>query len=97
MNGLEIREAIGELNEEALFIDGLDGNKNAFDEALVGPSGRIGMREVATYQIDKVINILMKKYKMTELDAFEWFDYNIAGSYVGENSPIFLHNYRDEE
>ena len=27
---------------------------------------------------------------MSEEDALEHFDYNIAGSYVGETTPIFL-------
>jgi hypothetical protein len=96
MTGLEIREAIGEVNDESLFIDGMDGDINAFDDALIGYSTRIGMNNVATYQVDIIIDILIKRYKMTEEDAFEWFDYNIAGCYVGENSPIFLHNYKDE-
>jgi hypothetical protein len=27
---------------------------------------------------------------MSESEAIEYYDYNIAGSYVGENTPIFL-------
>jgi hypothetical protein len=92
MTGIEIREKIGEVNEDALFIDGIDGDKNAFNEALMGYGERIGMNSVAIYQANKVLDILSLKYNMDEIDALEWFSYNIAGAYVGENTPIFLHN-----
>ena len=96
MNGKEIKEAIAEENEEALFIDGLDGDKDAFNDALIGHGTRCSMNDVAIYDGLKVIEILMSKYDMDSMEAYEWYDYNIIGAYMGENTPIFVHDLRKE-
>lgn len=30
---------------------------------------------------------------MTEEEAIEYFEYNILGSYMGENTPVFLEDH----
>ena len=85
-----IRKRIKELNPEALFMDGIDGDKFVFDDAIVGIVSRCAMSHIIVYSESKVLDILMKKYEMTDLDAIEWFDYNMMGSYVGEGTPMFL-------
>ena len=94
MNGNGIKEQIAEGNEEALFIDGLDGDKDAFNAALIGWGDRCGMERVAVYDIVKIISILEDKCGMSYDEANEWFDYNIAGAYMGENTPIFVCDLR---
>ena len=32
---------------------------------------------------------------MSYEDAVEFFDYNVAGAYVGESTPIFINNLED--
>jgi hypothetical protein len=32
---------------------------------------------------------------MTELDATEWFYFNVAGSYVGEGTPVWIDDTYD--
>lgn len=65
-------------DEELLKADG-------FDDAVIG----ICTREYRLiYSMTKVIDILMAE-GMTEEDALEHFYYNIAGSYVGEKTPIW--------
>ena len=59
-----------------------------FDRAVLGTSQRIGMEDCKVYDVNEVLLILMQD--MSEEDALEHFDYNIAGSYVGETTPIFL-------
>jgi hypothetical protein len=86
----EIRERIVELNPKALFMDGLDRDKFAFDDAIIGIASRCAMPHIIVYSESKVIDILMKKYEMTDLDAIEWFDYNMIGAYLGEGTPMFL-------
>ena len=61
---------------------------NEFDSAVLGKSQRIGMEDCIVYDVNEVLLILMQD--MSEEDALEHFDYNIAGSYVGETTPIFL-------
>jgi hypothetical protein len=41
------------------------------------------------YDIDKVIDILIKD-GMSVDEAIEYYEYNIAGAYVGENTPSFI-------
>tara|TARA_R100000426_G_scaffold37102_1_gene29396 strand:- start:1308 stop:1580 length:273 start_codon:yes stop_codon:yes gene_type:complete len=59
-----------------------------FDRAVVGVSQRIGMEDCIVYDVNEVLLILMQD--MSEEDALEHFNYNMAGSYVGETTPIFL-------
>jgi hypothetical protein len=64
---------------------------DGFDEAFVGVVDRIGMeRPVACYDFDKCINVLVKRDKMSHEDALEYFWANVAGSYLGEQTPFFL-------
>ena len=61
---------------------------NEFDSAVLGVSYRIGWEDCIIYDVNKILNILMED--MSSDDALEHFMYNIAGSYVGETTPIFL-------
>ena len=60
---------------------------DGFDEAIIGIVNRCG-QDVLCYDQNKVIDILMRD--MTEEEAIEYFHYNIAGSYVGEATPVDL-------
>ena len=62
--------------------------RNEFDSAVLGTSQRIGMEDCIVYDVNEVLLILMQD--MSEEDALEHFNYNMAGSYVGETTPIFL-------
>tara|TARA_E500000318_G_scaffold110128_1_gene124786 strand:- start:1320 stop:1565 length:246 start_codon:yes stop_codon:yes gene_type:complete len=61
---------------------------NEFDSAVLGVSQRAGMEDCIVYDVNKILHILMED--MLADDALEHFMYNIAGSYVGETTPIFL-------
>ena len=82
------REAVAEVNEDMLFADG-------FDDALVGYIERAGMPSIACYDKDRCIEILAKD--MTHEEAVEYFYFNTAGAYVGENTPCFLTRTEDED
>jgi len=60
---------------------------DGFDEAILGVVHSMGTMAVC-YDQDKIIEILMKD--MSEEEAWEYFDFNIAGAYVGEHTPFFL-------
>ena len=58
-----------------------------FEDAFIGVSSRFGSSEpVATYDRDACIEILMRDGEA----AVDHFEYNVAGSWVGEGTPIFL-------
>ena len=78
----ERQEIISEINPDALFADG-------FEDALVGYV-EIFNKLVAAYDRDKCIDILMIRDGMSSEEAVEYFDFNVTGSYVGENTPAFI-------
>jgi hypothetical protein len=67
--------------ESFLLADGLE-------EAFIG-IGYQFTTPIAIYSKAKSIQCLIDK-GMDEEQAYEYFDYNIAGAYVGEQTPIFL-------
>jgi hypothetical protein len=71
---------ISEVYPELLKADG-------FDEAIVGVVQRMGIQAIC-YDQEKVIEILMRD--MSYEDAIEYFEFNIAGAWVGEATPFFL-------
>jgi hypothetical protein len=69
--------------EEIMLADGLD-------EAFIGIGRTFTTPLAAVYDSDKVIKILMTRDVMTYEEAWEFFEFNIAGAYVGESTPIFI-------
>ena len=59
---------------------------DGFDDAIIGVDDN-NLKIV--YDIDEVINILIIN-GMDVDEAIEHYEYNIAGSYVGENTPLFI-------
>jgi hypothetical protein len=85
---MDLREQLSEFNEEMLFIDG------GFDSAIIGIVERFGQDPIALYDKQKVIDLLMKpagskKRQMSYEEAIEYFEYNMAGAWLGEGTPAF--------
>lgn len=71
--------------EEIIIADG-------FDEAVIGIEEST-MRLI--YSITKCLDIL-ESQGMTDEDALEHFYFNVQGSYIGEQTPIFcFDNFND--
>ena len=62
---------------------------DGFDEAILGVVQRIGI-EAICYDLNKVIEILMTRDGMDEEEAWEYYQFNIAGAWVGESTPVFI-------
>jgi len=84
----QILEDYGEDAETMLFADG-------FDDAIVGVGNVFGGKLCAIYDTDLVLKQCMKD-GMKYDEALEFFDFNIAGAYVGEQTPIFIHKIERE-
>ena len=67
-------------DEEFLKADG-------FDDAIIGVCYRT---KNLVYSIKKCMHILVVEEGMKHIDALEHMSYNVLGSYVGENTPIFV-------
>tara|TARA_R100001530_G_scaffold4608_1_gene6114 strand:+ start:221 stop:472 length:252 start_codon:yes stop_codon:yes gene_type:complete len=61
---------------------------DGFDDAFIG-AGQQFNNFVGVYDKDKCLSIL-KDQGMSHEEAFEYFDFNVTGSYVGPQTPIFI-------
>lgn len=77
-----MNEYISSVNPKALLADG-------FEDAIIGYVEGADQTPVALYDRDKCITILMTQDKMSEADAWEYFEYNVIGSYMGKHTPLF--------
>lgn len=82
MTKSDIENHIGEINPDALLADG-------FEDAYIGIASQF-TKSLACYDRGKCIAILMTRDGMDRDEAEEYFDFNCAGAYVGENTPVFL-------
>ena len=70
---------------------------DGLDEAIIGIGSRCGQEDLIIYDIDKVIWILMQRDGMTDEEAVEFFEFNIQGSWQGEETPIWMRPYDIDE
>ena len=73
---------LAHLDDNALLADGLE-------TAFIGV-GTQGYFRFAVYDEAKVLALYVERDGMTIGEAQEFFDFNVAGAYVGERTPIFL-------
>jgi hypothetical protein len=71
--------------EQLLKADG-------FDEAILGVGRRCGQPNLLVYDYHKCCEILVKRDKMTYEEAEEFMEFNVVGAWVGDTTPIFVHN-----
>lgn len=79
----ELQEALEELGETTLLMDG-------FDEAFIGWSRRINEPLLAVYSYDGLIKVCTERDGMDFEEAVEYVDYNVIGAWVGEQTPIIV-------
>lgn len=60
---------------------------DGFNEAIIGTEYHGGR---VVYSIERILEILIIRDGMDMDKAIEHFDFNIAGAYVGEMTPIFI-------
>jgi len=67
---------------------------DGFENAFVGSSiSAFNREQVAIYDYEECIAVLIQQ-DMSEEDAVEHFQYNVIGSWVGEDTPIFINMHR---
>lgn len=88
MNKKELENVLSYLDEELLVMDG-------FEEAFIGFSRRCGQPTLATYSWKKMIEVLVSRDGMDEEEAAEFIEYNCAGAWMGELTPVILYEYED--
>jgi hypothetical protein len=79
------RQALQDLlgdETQLLFADG-------HDDAIVGFSERDSV-VLVVYDVRNILRLLRVRDGMSRVEAQEFFDFNIAGSWVGEQTPVWL-------
>jgi hypothetical protein len=74
-------ELIGD-ESELMFADG-------HDEAILGIAERDWI-PLVVYDTAKIIKLLRNRDRMSFDEAEEFFEFNIAGAYLGDQTPLFL-------
>jgi hypothetical protein len=70
--------------------------RSPWRRSVVGHCYTPGPGYRAVYDVDKMIETLVKRDGMTWEEAWEYFEFNTEGSYVGEKTPIFWRKLQEE-
>lgn len=63
---------------------------DGFERAFLGVVRLTSGLEVAVYDRAVCITVLVERDGMSEEEAEEYFDFNVAGAYIGEQTPLYL-------
>lgn len=77
------REQVAGDDDEMLFIDDCD-------SAIIGRGDRCGQPSLAVYDYDLLVHAFMR-LGMDRENAEEWIAFNVAGSWVGDHTPIIVY------
>ena len=91
MNRLAAATEWAEMMDANLMVLGTQENKMDYAEAVLGVTDDDPPR--AVYSEEKVLDVLVKRDGMTYEEAIEFFDFNIRGSYLGEQTPIYIMSF----
>ena len=88
MTPAEILQAMRENYEDLLLADG-------FENALIGVVDGACRSPVACYDYEQCVEILVAR-GIDEEDAHDYMSFNVLGAFVGELTPLFVHDWRRE-
>lgn len=63
---------------------------DGFGDCFIGVANMNDGRKLAIYCREKCIKQLMASNKLSEAEADDFFEFNVAGAYLGSETPIFL-------
>lgn len=76
------RDRISDYAPDALLADG-------FDAAILGVAERCGQPPLVAYDRGRCIDIL-EAQGMDREEAEEFFEFNVAGAWLGEMTPVWV-------
>ena len=81
----KLKDQFPQIEEEGVLL------ADDLEEAFMGLGWQFS-KLVAVYDIEKVL-MKFERDGMTAEQAIEYFEYNVQGAYVGEETPIFLRKF----
>jgi hypothetical protein len=89
--GNKLEQRLGELAEDGEPLLRIGGAGETWaDKAFMGVGSRCGQPDVLVYDYDKLVRAFAKANGCGRGGAAEYVDYNIAGAWVGDKTPILL-------
>ena len=89
--GKRIIEVLTNENPDAIIYDGMDDALiGVFRGMENGMAGSYAEDAIAVYSYVKYIEIYIERDGMSEEEAVEFFDYNVAGMHLGSMQPIII-------
>jgi hypothetical protein len=81
---------------EEMFLDLEESNPSAsqwtgLQDAIIGIASRFGQPDLICYDFEKMVQILMRRDKMSRDEAVEFLDFNTLGCWSGAGTPVVLH------
>ena len=67
---------------------------DGLDAALIGVGRRCGQPDILVYSVGKCLDLLIAQ-GMTGEEAIEYFEFNIVGAWVGEETPMWVYDAED--
>jgi hypothetical protein len=78
------REWLEDEYPEALVME------ERYDDCIIAAGTNFSGAQFVVYDFNKVICVLMEQDGMTWEEAWEWYEFNMLGSYVGMSTPAYV-------
>lgn len=63
---------------------------DGYEDCILGVAEKFGGPPVAVLDVEKMLD-KMRQDGMSDEEAMEYFEFNILGAYVGEETPVYVH------
>ena len=70
---------------------------DGFNDAVIGMGERAGQPVIVVYDFDKCVAILCERDNMSIDEAVDFMYYNVVGSWMGDETPIFMRRVNSVE
>ena len=74
---------IVECTENVITMDG-------YNDCIIGVISTFDGKQVIAYDIEKVLTRLRERDGMSEIEAIEFFEFNMLGAWMGDHTPMFI-------
>ena len=88
MNKLEVAIEWAELMDTRFLCLGDEKERLDFAEAFLGVTNDDPPK--AVYSEEKVLDVFVDRDGMTYEEAIDFFEFNVRGAYVGDQTPLFI-------
>ena len=61
-----------------------------YNDCIIGVISTFDGKQVIAYDIEKVLTKLRERDGMSEIEAIEFFEFNMLGAWMGDHTPMFI-------